>query len=97
MIDAPITLKGYTVHQVEHDILSKYYQAYIGMVRAFEHATSGNFNSAYSCLDWAGQNLEEVKQRFPDISDKAVAFVEGLRQARNALGVLEKKLEGDST
>ncbi len=88
-----ILLKGYTVHQIEHDILGKYYLAYIGIVRALEHATSGNFSSAYDCLDWAEQNLEEVKQRFPDISDKAFAFEDGLMQARNALGVLEKKLE----
>lgn len=93
--ESAVYLKGYTVHQVEHEILGKYYQAYVGIIRALEHVTSENFSSAHNCLDWAGQNLKEVKQIFPDISEKASQFEEILTQARNALSVLEKKLESD--
>lgn len=97
MTEETVHLKGYTVHQVEHDILGKYYQAYIGTIRALEHAVRGNFEPAYGCLDWAQQNLDEVKQRFPDISEKASHFGEILGQARTALDVLEKKLETKGT
>ena len=87
--------KTYTVSQVEHEILGKYYQTYVGTVRALEHAVRGNFTDAYGCLNGAQQNLDNVKNRFPDISEKATSFEQILREARTALGMLEKKLKGE--
>ncbi|MBI2662353.1 hypothetical protein HYX11_02755 [Candidatus Woesearchaeota archaeon] len=94
--DITIYLKGYTVHQVEHKILGKHLQAYVGTILAFEHAVKGDFKNAYYCIDWAQQSFEYVKIGFPDIWLQGAgggAFEEVLARARNTLGKLEKKLE----
>ena len=92
--------KGYTVHQVEHEILGKYFQAYVGTVRALEYAVNGDFKNANSSLDWVQQNLDVVKNTFPDIWLQGAedgAFEEALGRVRKAFGELKKKLETKDT
>lgn len=89
-----ILLKGYTVHQVDHGILGKYYLAHIQTISALiEYAQSGNINAAYRRLEFAQQWINEVKDKFPDISHKAADLAEKLEEAKTALSLLEKKLE----
>ena len=98
--ESTVYLKGYTVHQVEHEILGKYFQAYVGTVRALEYAVEGDFKNVNSSLDWVQENLDAVKDSFPDVwlqGARKGAFEEALGRARKAFGELEKKLETKDT
>lgn len=89
-----ILLKGYTVHQVESEIIGKYYLAHIQTIYALiEYAQSENIKSACRRLEFAQQWINEVKDKFPDISHSAVSLAEKLKEAKTTLGLLEKKLE----
>ncbi len=92
--DTTIYLKGYTVHQVEHEILGKYYLAHIQTIYALtEFAQNGDRETACRRLDFAQQWINEVKDKFPDISNKAIDLAKKLDEARTTLGLLEKRLE----